>query len=172
MMKRNKDTIKAAEDLEKKKAQKLAADRRREAREDAEAKRRIREMIEADKRARREKQQQETNAESSNAARNSTNSSAAPQAAVASKPTPSRAAPTESRLRIRVERSGTQMMKTYAVDTTLASVAHDLAPEVGIPATSILFITTFPTRSIGHSEFGRTLKDAGLVNASVIIRSA
>lgn len=172
MMKRNKDTLKAAEDLEKKKAQQAAADRRREAREDAEAKRRIRELIEADKRARREKQQQASNASSAAGSASNPSSASASTDKPAAKPAAARSAPTESRLRIRVERNNTQIMKTYKVETTLASVAGDLAPEVGIPAPSILFVTTFPTRTIGHAEFGQTLKEAGLVNASVIVRSA
>ncbi len=59
-------------------------------------------------------------------------------------------------------------MKTFPVDTTLFEVAIALEGENGGPVES--FTTTYPKKTFsGGVDFGKTLKEAGLVPSAVLI---
>lgn len=171
--KRDAESSKAYEDLQRKEALKDAERKRRQVKEDALAKQRIRERIEADKEARRK----ERLAKEGGAGAES--SAAQPAATTATKPAPaaapaSRPAPTESTLRIRLAGQPPSgpggLTRTFPVVAKLGDVAADISPEVGIPALALAFQTTFPTKTYGPAEFEKTLKEVGLVNANVIVK--
>ncbi|ANB13686.1 hypothetical protein AWJ20_4629 [Sugiyamaella lignohabitans] len=173
--KHDQESIRVKEELKKKEAMQAAARRRQEAKEDALAKKRIKDLIEADKRERLEKKQQL----SSNPPPSLSSSSSSPSNAPTSSSTTSQPKPkpvyTESKLRFRIQGIASaqpNLMKTFPIDATLGSVAETLATELAIPANSIVLTTTFPTRTLTSADFSLTLKQADLVNASVILKQA
>jgi len=61
------------------------------------------------------------------------------------------------------------VLKTFAADTTLFEVAAALEGENGTQAQS--FEMNFPKKKFERTDFGMTLKEAGLVpSASLIVR--
>jgi len=157
------------EDLKRKEQIKEAAKKRQEKLDDLEAKKRIRAKIEADREERRRK------AEEAKAARDglppqTVSLPAAPAAAAAATgaaKTATTAARTEARLRLQVGAAGT-ITKTLPVETTLFELAQMVQEETGVVPTS--FSTTFPRKVYeGNVDFGKTLKEAGLVPSAVLI---
>lgn len=160
--KRDQESAKAIDDMKRKEAMREAEKKRKEAREDAIAKQRIRDRIAADKEARRKE-------------KDATKAAPVPAAPVAAaNPPPARSAPTESKIRFRVQGQPPTagFMKTYPVETTLGEVAESISSEVGISASSVAFQTTFPTKTFGPSEFSKTLKETDLINTNLIVKSA
>lgn len=163
--KRDQDSAKALEEIQRKEALKEAAKKRKEAKEDAIAKQRIRDLIAADKEARRQAK-----------LGNSQDSSPSPVPTSSTKPvstpTPPRAAATESKIRFRIhgQPPNAGFMKTYPVETTLGDLAESITSEVNINASSIVFQTTFPTSTYDSSMFNKTLKECGLVNTNLIVK--
>ncbi|KAI9642790.1 hypothetical protein NHQ30_008522 [Ciborinia camelliae] len=160
-MKSTKEVSDAKEKLARDQQIKEAQAKRAEKAADVLAKRRIQEKIAADKEERRLK------AEAAKALREGR---APPLEPVAPAPAPaaSTGAPkihTESRLRLQTA-TGT-MTKTYPVDTTLFEISQHLEGEVG-PVSS--FTMTYPKKTFqGPVDFGKTLKEAGLVPSAVLI---
>ena len=58
-------------------------------------------------------------------------------------------------------------MKNFPAETTLFEVAHALAQESGLQASS--FTQNFPKKVFDQSDFGLTLKEAGLVPSAALI---
>ena len=58
-------------------------------------------------------------------------------------------------------------MKNFPAETTLFEVAHALAEENGTQASS--FTQNFPKKIFDQSDFGMTLKEAGLVPSAALI---
>lgn len=160
--KRDQESARAFEEIQHKEALKEAERKRKQVKEDALAKQRIRERIEADKEARR-RQRLANDGHSQPAAQPAPKPASAPVV---------RAAPTESRLRFRVQGQppNAGFMKTFPVATTLGELAKDISTEVGIAVENIAFQTTFPTATFDKSSFEKTLKETGLVNANVIVK--
>lgn len=165
--KHTKEQDDAKEDLRRKEQIKEAQMKRQEKLNDAAAKKRIKDKIEADKEARRQKAEQEKAMRANPAAFD-------PGAPAQVQPSPLAQAKTsgsnasESRLRLQTEGKG-NVMKTFPVETTLFEVAHALAEEHGVEASS--FTQTFPRKTYDQSDFGMTLKEAGLVpSAALIVR--
>jgi hypothetical protein len=72
----------------------------------------------------------------------------------------------ESRLRLQLPSGNVQ--KSFPVDTTLFEVAAALEQENGAPVES--FTQNFPRKTFSQgSDFGLTLKEAGLVPSAVLI---
>jgi maltooligosyltrehalose synthase len=163
-------STKEVQDIKEKLAQqeqiKAAAAKRQEKLNDIAAKKRIQEKIAADKEARRLK------AEAQKAEREGRAPPPDPSLAAAAAATPSSSAGpkkevTEARLRLQTA-SGV-VMKTFPVDTTLFEVAQALEGENGgVQVES--FMMTYPKKTFsGSVDFGKTLKEAGLVPSAVLI---
>lgn len=145
------------EDLAKKEQIKEAEAKRREKQADVEAKKRIQAKIAADKEERRLK------AEREKAAR-------AGQSAAVADPTPA-AKPTlpktYTEARLRLQTSAGTVQKTFPVDTTLFEVAQALSEEPGVQVSE--FVQNFPRKVYDSSDFGQTLKEAGLVPSAALV---
>ncbi|ESZ97579.1 hypothetical protein SBOR_2036 [Sclerotinia borealis F-4128] len=159
--KSTKEVSDAKEKLARDQQVKEAQAKRAEKAADVLAKKRIQEKIAADKEDRRLK------AEAAKALREGR---APPVEKVAPAPTPaaSTGAPrihTEARLRLQTATGS--MTKTYPVDTTLFEISQQLEGEVGAISS---FTTTYPKKTFeGALDFGKTLKEAGLVPSAVLI---
>ncbi|KAG5358112.1 hypothetical protein CJU89_4611 [Yarrowia sp. B02] len=151
--KSQKDNQAIKDEMERKAAIRDAQKKRKEAADDIAAKKRIKDLIEADKRAR---------------AAEKAGTKPAPVAVPVSKPAAPRAAPTDSRMQFRVP-GKPPIVKTFPVETKLQTVAEEVAQDVGTQAGSLVFTTTFPTRKLTSADFGKTLKEADLVNAAVMV---
>ncbi|QSZ31715.1 hypothetical protein DSL72_001282 [Monilinia vaccinii-corymbosi] len=160
-MKSTKEVSDAKEKLARDQQIKEAQAKRAEKAADIQAKKRIQEKIAADKEERRLK------AEAAKALREGR---APPVEKVAPAPAPAAAtgAPkvhTESRLRLQTS-TGT-LTKTYPIDTTLFEISQQLQGEVGAVSS---FTMTYPKKTFeGPVDFGKTLKEAGLVPSAVLI---
>lgn len=160
-MKSTKEVQNIKEELAKKEQIKEAAAKRQEKKNDAIAKKRIQEKIAADKEERRLKAER-TKAEREGRAI-LMDLSPTVAAAAASKPA---TAHTTARLRLQTPNGNVQ--KTFPAETTLFEVAQALEAENGGLVHS--FTTTFPTKVFeGSLDFGKTLKEAGLVPSAVLI---
>jgi hypothetical protein len=59
------------------------------------------------------------------------------------------------------------VVKSFPVGTTLFEVAHAITQENGTEVQS--FTTTFPKKTFDSSDFGQTLKEAGMVPSAALI---
>jgi len=156
-MKSTKEVQEIKEELEKKERLKEAADKRKEKIADREAKERIQAKIAADKEERRRK------AEKVKADREGRTIQEAPAPAA---PAPKASSATEARLRLQT--GAGNLIKTYSAETTLFEVAQNIESEVGGPVSS--FTSTYPKKVYeGALDFGKTLKEAGLLPSAVLI---
>ena len=168
--KHTKETEDAKEELAKKEQIKDAQKKRQEKIEDIAAKKRIKDKIEADKAERRRKVEQEKAMRANPAAFNpgapTVSSSAGGAAVTAAAP---KATASHSEARLRLQTPSGNVMKNFPAETTLFEVAHALNQEAGLAATS--FTQNFPKKVFDQSDFGMTLKEAGLVpSAALIVR--
>jgi hypothetical protein len=157
-----KETQDIKEQLENKERIKEAEKKRREKKEDALAKQRILDKIAADKSERKRK------ADIEKAAREG---KAVPAEVVAapSKPSAPKPAAAYTETRLRLQTPSGNLMKSFPVDTTLFEVAVVVKNEHGIEVSS--FATNFPKKTFDLTDFGMTLKEAGMVpSAAVIVR--
>ncbi|RYP43635.1 hypothetical protein DL768_009834 [Monosporascus sp. mg162] len=161
--KATKETQELKEELARKEQMKEAARKRQEKQEDLEAKRRIKAKIEADKEERRRK------AEEAKAAKEGRAPAPSAPAAAATAPAAQRpAAATHNEARLRLQTSGGNVMKTLPADTTLFEVAQLLQSENGLTVNR--FIMNFPKKTFeGSLDFGKTLKEAGMVPSAALI---
>ncbi|KAI1250571.1 hypothetical protein MGN70_007628 [Eutypa lata] len=163
--KATKESQDLKEEIARKEQIKEAAKKRQEKLDDLEAKRRIKAKIEADKEERRRK------AEEAKAAREgravpSASSSSTPAPAPA--PAAARPAATHNEARLRLQTPGGNVMKTLPAETTLFEVAQLLQSEDGVAVTR--FVMNFPRKTFeGSIDFGKTLKEAGLVPSAALI---
>jgi len=160
-LKSTKEIQDIKEDMAKKEQIKAAADKRKEKQADALAKQKIKDKIAADKEERRLK------AERVKAEREGRAIAPEPVAAapVASSSGP-RPPATETRLRLQAPHGTFQ--KTFPVDTTLFEVGQAIEAEGGAPVES--FTMTYPKKTFsGSVDFGKTLKEAGLIPSAVLI---
>jgi hypothetical protein len=164
-MKSTKESQDIKEDLQRKEQIKESAKKRQEKLDDLEAKRRIKAKIEADRAERKRKE------EEAKAAREGRLPAAPAAAPGPSQPPPATlkpagAAHTEARLRLQTPKGNIQ--KTYPAETTLFEVAQHIEAEHGNAVAS--FTMTFPRKTFeGAVDFGKTLKEAGLVPSAVLI---
>lgn len=152
------------QDIKEKLAQqeqiKAAAKKREEKLADIAAKKRIQEKIAADKEERRLK------AEKVKAEREGRAVPVAPEPVAA--PVERKPAQVHNEARLRLQLAGGTVMKTYGADTTLFEIAQELEGEAGQPIES--FTMTYPKKTFsGSVDFGKTLKEAGLVPSAVLI---
>ena len=160
-MKSTKEAQDIKEELAKQEQIKIAAKKRQEKLEDIAAKKKIQERIAADKeerklKAERIKAEREGHAPVEDAP-------AGVAAARANKP-----AATHTEARLRLQTSAGNVQKTFPAETTLFEVAQSVEAENGGPVES--FTMTFPKKVFqGSIDFGKTLKEAGLVPSAVLI---
>ncbi|KAI8946585.1 ubiquitin-related domain-containing protein [Xylaria longipes] len=161
--KATKESQDIKEELQRKEQIKEAAKKRQEKMDEMEAKKRIKAKIEADKEERRRK------AEEAKAAREGRAiPAAAPAPAPAAAAAPARPAANHNETRLRLQTSGGNVMKTLPVETTLFEVAQMLEAESGLTVSK--FVQNFPRKVFeGNLDFGKTLKEAGLVPSAALI---
>ncbi|KAG9512288.1 hypothetical protein KCU71_g24100, partial [Aureobasidium melanogenum] len=150
------------EDLAKREQIKEAEAKRREKQADIEAKKRIQAKIAADKEERRLKAEREKAARAGQSA-------VAVDPTPAAKPTVPKTAANYTEARLRLQTSAGTIQKTFPVETTLFEVAQALSQESGVQVSE--FVQNFPKKVYDSSDFGQTLKEAGLVpSAALIVR--
>lgn len=165
--KHTKETEDAKEDLQKKQQIKEAQAKRQEKADDIAAKKRIQMKIAADKEARRLKAEQEKAMRANPGAYNPGAPAAGGAGLAAAQPPKTTTNHSEARLRLQT--AGGNVMMTFPAETTLFEVAHALAEENGTEANN--FMLNFPKKVFEKSDFGMTLKEAGLVpSAALMVR--
>ncbi|KAK8158714.1 ubiquitin-related domain-containing protein [Phyllosticta citrichinensis] len=156
--KATKETQDAKEALQAKERIKEAQAKKREKQEEIEARKRVQARIEEQKEERRRK------AELEKAARLG---QAPPEAVPAAAPAPPKPSAAYSEARLRLQTPSGTVQKTLPVETTLFEVAHQLTQEKGITVTN--FTQTFPRKVFDSTDFGMTLKEAGMVPSAALI---
>lgn len=151
----------AKEELRRKEQIKEQKQKKQEKLDDAAAKKRIKDQIEADKRARKAKADEE---KAMRANPDAYNPGAAAPAAAAAAP---KVTANHSEARLRLQTASGNVMKTFPAETTLFEVAHALAEESGVQASS--FTQNFPKKVWDQGDFGMTLKEAGLAPSAALI---
>ncbi|KAI0509437.1 ubiquitin-related domain-containing protein [Xylaria bambusicola] len=161
--KATKESQDLKEELQRKEQIKEAAKKRQEKIDEMEAKKRIKAKIEADKEERRRK------AEEAKAAREGkAPPAAAPAPAPAPAATASRPAANHNEARLRLQTPSGNIMRTLPAETTLFEVAQMVEAENGSAVTK--FIQNFPRKVFeGNLDFGKTLKEAGLVPSAALV---
>lgn len=166
-MKSTKESQDIKEELQRKEQIKEAAAKRQEKLADIEAKRKIKAKIEADKEERRRK------AEMEKAARAGEAPPPQPEAATApptkSGPTTSKPASAYTEARLRFQTPNGTLQMTLPAETTLFEVAQQITQQNGQQVAT--FTQNFPRKTFDATDFGQTLKEAGLVpSAALIVR--
>ncbi|KAF2013715.1 hypothetical protein BU24DRAFT_424719 [Aaosphaeria arxii CBS 175.79] len=161
-MKATKESQDIKEELQKKERLKEAQAKKREKQEEAEARARVLAKLEADKAERKRKAEAEKAARAGKAPP----PVAEPSVPTSSGPTTSKPASAYTEARLALQTSSGRITKTFPVETTLFEVAHALAQE-GHQVNS--FTTNFPKKVYDQTDFGLTLKEAGLVPSAALI---
>ncbi|KIW05294.1 uncharacterized protein PV09_03821 [Verruconis gallopava] len=162
---RRKNTKEGQDAKERLKVQeqiKEAEKKRREKAEDAAARKAILAKIEADKADRRRKAEAEKAAREGRAA-----PAPAQEAPAPSKPAAPKATADYKETRLRLQTPGGTITKSFPVETTLFEVAHAITQENGTEVAS--FTQNFPKKVFDRSDFGQTLKEAGMVPSAALI---
>jgi UBX domain-containing protein 1/4 len=161
--KATKESQDIKEELQKKERLKEAQAKRREKQEDIDARKRVQEKIEADKRARKEKAEREKALREGRAEPAVVTAASLPQASKSS------ASSSASEARLRLQTPNGSISKTFPAETTLFEVAHSVKEETGMEVKS--FMTNFPKKTFDQTDFGQTLKEAGMTpSAALIVR--
>ncbi|KAH7125407.1 ubiquitin-related domain-containing protein [Dendryphion nanum] len=161
-MKATKESQDIKEDLQKKERLKEAQAKKREKQEEVDARKRVLAKLEADKAERKRK----ADAEKAIRAGQAPPVIAEAPAVTASGPTTSKPASAYTEARLALQTSSGRVTKTFPVETTLFEVAHALEEE-GHAVNS--FTTNFPKKIYDKTDFGLTLKEAGLVPSAALI---
>ncbi|KAF1964982.1 hypothetical protein BU23DRAFT_561514 [Bimuria novae-zelandiae CBS 107.79] len=162
-MKATKESQDIKEELAKKEQLKEMQKKKREKEEEAQAKKRVLEKLEADKQERKRKAEAEKAAREGRAAPPPV---AQPAAPTSSGPTTSKPASAYTETRLALQTPTGRVMKSFPVETTLFEVAHTLE-EQGLTVES--FSTTFPKKIYDRTDFGMTLKEAGMIPSAALI---
>ena len=162
--KATKESQDIREQLQAKERMKEAAAKKAEQKADALARKKILDKIAQDKEDRKRKAELEK-AQRAGTAPPAAKEEQAPTIApgtITSKPA---SAYTETRLRLQTP-SGT-VTKSFPVDSTLFEVAYALKEESGLEVES--FAQNFPRKVYAQTDFGMTLKEAGMVPSAALI---
>ncbi|PVH98515.1 hypothetical protein DM02DRAFT_44083 [Periconia macrospinosa] len=162
-MKSTKETQEAKEELRKKEQLKEMQARKREKIEEAEARKRVLAKLEADKQERKRKAEAEKAARAGQAPPPPV---AEPAGPTSSGPATSKPASAYTEARLALQTPTGRVMKTFPVETTLFEVAHALEQD-GLVVNS--FTQNFPKKTYDKTDFGLTLKEAGMVPSSALI---
>ncbi|KAL5120496.1 hypothetical protein ACEQ8H_001514 [Pleosporales sp. CAS-2024a] len=162
-MKATKESQDIKEALQAKERIKEAQAKRAEKKADEDARKRVLAKLEADKQERKRK------AEAEKALRAGQVPPPAPApapVATSSGPTTSKPASAYTETRLAIQAPSGRVMKTFPVETTLFEVAHALEQD-GLQVNSLT--TNFPKKTYDKTDFGMTLKEAGLVPSAALI---
>ncbi|KAF1940783.1 hypothetical protein EJ02DRAFT_455712 [Clathrospora elynae] len=162
-MKSTKESQTIKEELQKKEQLKEMAAKRAEKKADKDAKERVLAKLEADKQERKRKAEIE---KAKRAGQAPPPAQAQAPLATSSGPTTSKPASAYTDARLALQTTGGRVMKTFPVGTTLFEVAHALEQEGLIVNT---FTTNFPKKTYDRTDFGMTLKEAGMVPSAALI---
>ncbi|TGJ82110.1 hypothetical protein E0Z10_g6661 [Xylaria hypoxylon] len=161
--KATKESQDMKEELQRKEQIKEAAKKRQEKVDELDAKKRIKAKIEADKEERRRKAEEAKAVREGRAVPATTAAPAPPPAAA-----PARPAANHNEARLRLQTSSGNILKTLPAETTLFEVAQMLEAESGLAVSK--FVQNFPRKVFeGNLDFGKTLKEAGLVPSAALI---
>jgi UBX domain-containing protein 1/4 len=161
--KATKESQDIREQLQNKERIKEAEQKRKEKRADELARKKILDQISKDKEERKRKAELEKAQRAGNAPPAAPES--APVAAIGQVTSKPASAYTETRLRLQAP-SGT-VTKSFPVDSTLFEVAYALKEESGVEVQS--FTQNFPRKVWDQTDFGVTLKEAGMVPSAALI---
>lgn len=162
-MKATKESQDIKEELQKKERIKEAQAKRAEKKADDEARKRVLAKLEADKQERKRK------AEAEKALRAGQTAPLPPAQTpmpTSSGPSTSKPASAYTETRLALQTPTGRVMKTFPVETSLFEVAHTLEQD-GLEVNS--FTTTFPKKTYDRTDFGMTLKEAGLIPSAALI---
>ncbi|KAF2872710.1 ubiquitin-related domain-containing protein [Massariosphaeria phaeospora] len=162
-MKSTKETQEAKENLEKKERLKEAAAKKAEKQADIDAKKRVLAKLEADKAERKRKAEVERAQRAGQAPPPPAPEPAAP---TTSGPVLSKPASAYAETRLALQTPGGRVQKNFPVETTLFEVAHALGQD-GVEVSS--FTQNFPKKVYDKTDFGMTLKEAGMVPSAALI---
>jgi len=153
------------EDLQKKEQIKEAAAKRKEKQDEVAAKERIRAKIVADREERRLRTEKEKAEREGRAPPAAPTPAALPTTSgpATSKPA---SAYTETRMRLTLP-TGSNIQKSFPVDTTLFEVASAINQDSGIEVMS--FTQNFPKKVFDTVDFGASLKELGLFPSTALI---
>ncbi|KAF1960112.1 hypothetical protein CC80DRAFT_438630 [Byssothecium circinans] len=161
-MKATKESHDIKEELRKKEQLKEMQQKKKEKQEEAEARKRVLAKLEADKQERKRKAEAEKAARAGKAAP----VYAEPAAPTSSGPTTSKPASAYTEARLALQTPTGRVMKTFPVETTLFEIAHALEQD-GLQVNS--FTQNFPKKIYDRTDFGMTLKEAGMVPSAALI---
>lgn len=163
---RRKNTKEGQDAKERLKVQeqiKEAEKKRKEKVADQNARKAILAKIEADKADRKRKAEAEKAAREGRAPPAVAEEAPAPVA----KPAAPKTSADYKETRLRLQTPGGTILKSFSVDTTLFEVAHAIAQENGTEVSS--FTQNFPKKVFDSSDFGQTLKEAGMVPSAALV---
>jgi UBX domain-containing protein 1/4 len=135
--------------------------KRREKKEDELVRKKIIDQIERDKKERARKNEIEK------AARRGEALPQEPSAKESAAPAKAEGPKAYAETRLRLQAPSATITKSFPVDTTLFEVASAVSEELGFEIST--FATNFPKRTFGATEFGMTLKEAGMVPSAALI---
>ncbi|KAJ4365297.1 hypothetical protein N0V83_008916 [Neocucurbitaria cava] len=162
-LKATKESQDIKEELQKKERLKEAQAKRAEKKADEDARKRVLAKLEADKQERKRKAEEE---KAKRAGLAPPPAPAQAPLATSSGPTTSKPASAYTEARLALQTPGGRVTKTFPVETTLFEVAHALEAD-GLSVNT--FTTTFPKKTFDKSDFGMTLKEAGMVPSAALI---
>lgn len=150
------------EDQAKKEQIKEAAAKKKEKQAEVAAKERIRAKIAADKEERRLKTEKEKAEREGRAPPTASTPTVVPTVSAPAGPK----AYAETRMRLTLP-SGSNIQKSFPVDTTLFEVASAITQESGFEVAS--FTQNFPKKVFDTVDFGASLKELGLVPSTALV---
>ncbi|XP_017112010.1 UBX domain-containing protein 1 [Drosophila elegans] len=160
-IKSGKDMTEAKRRMEELEMKKIVEQRKREKDEEKAARDRVRAQIEADKAARKAREQKELGKTEPSPSVSSTTVSA-PPAAVKSPPRDY----TETRIQVRLQ-DGSTLQETFNVKEQLSAVRVFIQMKTGIESPFSL-MTTFPRKLFAEDDYEKPLEVLGLVPSAVI----
>jgi len=143
---------------------KEAAKKRQEKKADVEARKKILVQIEADKADRKRKADMEKAARAGGTPISNVH---VEMPAAVQAPAAPKTAQDYKETRLRLQTPGGTVVKSFPVETTLFEVAHAIKEENGTEVTS--FMQAYPKKVFDASDFGQTLKEAGMVPSAALI---
>ncbi len=162
--KRDQESAAAYEELRRKELFKDAEEKKREKREEVQARQRIREQIEADKQARLEKAQRQ---------KGIAPAPKAPPAATATATTSGTGGLfTDTRVQIRVQGQPKPIVESFERSKTLGQIAGIIERESGIDSANAVFTQTFPRKEFRGAVLGETLIGSFGPSISLLLRSS
>lgn len=162
-LKATKESQDIKEALQNKERIKEAQAKRAEKKADDDARKRVLAKLEVDKQERKRKAELE---KAKRAGQAPPPAPAQAPLATSSGPTTSKPASAYTEARLALQTPGGRVMKTFPVETTLFEVAHALEQDGLVVST---FTTNFPKKTYDKTDFGMSLKEAGMVPSAALI---